>query len=259
MKQLEELCSFYENEGKEELRLAENGFHYLERLTASHYLNQLLKPNSRILDSCAGSGVYALFLAEQGHKVIAGDIVPRNVELIKQAQQQNHSLEDVYCGDALDLSRFASESFDAVLCMGALYHLDEEKDRKRVIEESMRLLRPGGLLFCTYMNRYAVILNNTIGSVENIHEILSFSREGKEGIFYASTPEESQTLLTDLNLEIINHVALDGISNFLYATAGRIDEEGLKRWYDYHFSVCEVPSLLGYSYHNLLVGRKKSV
>lgn len=259
MNQLEELYSFYENEGKEELRLVENGFHYLERLTASHYLNQVLKPNSRILDSCAGSGVYALDLVERGHRVTAGDIVPRNVELIKQAAQKNHSLEEIYCGDALDLSRFGSESFDAVLCMGALYHLDEEKDRRRVLEESVRVLRPGGFLFCTYMNRYAVILNNTVGSVENIQEILSFSKEGKEGIFYASTPEESQALMADLNLEIMNHVALDGISNFLYATTGRIDEEGLHRWYDYHFSVCEVPSLLGYSYHNLLIGRKRAV
>lgn len=95
--------------------------------------------------------------------------------------------------------------------------------------------------------------------MENIQEILSFSKEGKEGIFYASTPQESQALMADLNLEIMNHVALDGISNFLYATTGRIDEEGLHRWYDYHFFVCEVPSLLGYSYHNLLIGRKRAV
>ena len=95
--------------------------------------------------------------------------------------------------------------------------------------------------------------------MENIQEILSLSKEGKEGIFYASTPEESQALMADLNLEIMNHVALDGISNFLYATTGRIDEEGLHRWYDYHFSVCEVPSLLVYSYHNLLIGRKRAV
>ncbi len=256
MGRFEQLRSFYENEGKEELRLLKDGPQYLEFLTASRYLQQVLPPHSRILDSCAGTGVYALFLAEQGHKVTAGDLIPYNVQQMEHLQKGRPLLEEVYCGDALDLSRFSDESFDVVLCMGALYHLHEAADRRKVIAESLRVLRPNGLLVCTYMNRYAVILNDAFGDVENIEEILSFAQEGKEGIFYASTPEESEQMLRDFGVEILHHAALDGVSNFLHSTTGLINETGLKRWYAYHFAVCEVPSLLGYSYHNLLIGRK---
>lgn len=256
MDQFEQLSAFYENEGKEQLRFMEGGAHYLEFLTASRYLRRILRPGSHILDSCAGTGAYALLLARQGHIVTAGDIVPYNVRQMEEDQRQNPLLAEIYCGDALDLSRFAPESFDAVLCMGALYHLHDPEERRRAIAESLRVLRPGGFLACTYMNRYAVILNNTAGGLENVGEILSFAKEGSEGIFYASTPEESARLLTDFGVQVLCHVALDGISIFLHDTAGLIDDEGLRRWYDYHFAVCEVPSLLGYSYHNLLIGRK---
>ena len=72
-------------EGKEQFRFMEGSPHYLEFLTASHYLQGVLKSNSKILDTCAGTGAYALMLARQGHMVTAGDIVPYNVELMKQA------------------------------------------------------------------------------------------------------------------------------------------------------------------------------
>ncbi len=256
MKQFEQMQAFYENEGREQLRFMEGNPHYLEFLTASHYLLRTLKPGSRILDSCAGAGAYALLLARQGHMVTAGDIVPYNVELMEQAQSQEPLLSEIYCGDTLDLSRFAPESFDAVLCMGALYHLHDPAERQRAVSESLRVLKPGGILACTYMNRYAVILNNIAGDVENIDEILSFVQDGHEGIFYASTPEENIQLISDFGVQVLHHVALDGVSIFLHDTTGLISDEGLQRFKEYHFAVCEVPSLLGCSYHNLLIGRK---
>lgn len=255
MKRLEELQAFYENEGEEELRLMEEGPHYLEFLTATRYLNRYLLPSSRILDHCAGSGAYAFYLARQGHQVTAGDVVPYNVDCIREKQQQQPLLTDIYCGDALNLSRFADHSFDAVLCMGALYHLDKPQDRHQAVSESLRVLRPGGVFACTYMNRYGVILNDASGSLDNLDDILRFLAEGTEGIFYASTPEETQALMEEFGLEPLCHVALDGVSNLLHRTAGLLDDTGMKRWREVHQQSCEVPSLLGASYHNLYMGR----
>lgn len=256
MSNLKQLISYYENEGEEELRLQKGGAQYLEFLTAANYLDRFLPPAAKVLDSCAGSGVYSYYLAEQGHLVTAGDIVPHNVKLIREKQKKTPLLSAVYHGDALDLSRFAGASFDAVLLMGALYHFHDPADRRRAVKESLRLLKEDGLFFCTYMNRYAVILNNSAGSLDNIGEILSFAREGKEGIFYASTPEEMKGLMEECRVEKLCHLALDGVSAFLRETAGILDEEGAQRWRDYHLATCEVPSLLGYSYHNMLIGKK---
>lgn len=253
---LDKLAAFYENEGEEELRLLPEGAHYLEFLTAARYLFRYLPAGCDILDSCAGTGAYAFYLAQQGHRVTAGDIVPYNVDRMRAKQAEAPRLAGLYQGDAGELSAFAGQSFDAVLCMGALYHMEEEAQRRRVVEESLRVLRDGGLLACTYMNRYAVILNNAVGPLDNLEEILRFAKDGREGIFYASTPEETAALLAGYGLEILCHVALDGVSNFLHTTAGLLDDTGFRRWREYHFAVCEVPSLLGCSYHNLILCRK---
>lgn len=255
MSDLDNLISFYENEGEEEPRLQENGPHFLEFLTASRYLERYLSPNCRVLDSCAGTGAYAFHLAGLGYRVTAGDLVAHNVAVMEEKRQSKPVLEEIYIGDALDLSRFRDASFDAVLCMGALYHLHAAGDRRRVVMESIRLLGENGLFACTYMNRYAVILNNTSGSLDNLDDILTFAKEGNEDIFYASTPEETEALMASCGLEQVCHVALDGMSNFLHGAAGLLDEQGFLRWRDYHLATCETPSLLGSSYHNLYIGR----
>lgn len=257
MNHVRRLEQFYENEGEEELRLQEKSVHYLEYLTMTKYLDQYLTPESVILDNCAGTGAYAFYLANRGCRVTAGDIVSYNVEMIQEKQQKNPVLSEIYCGDALDLSRFADNGFDAVLCMGALYHLHEPAERRRVLQESLRVLKTGGLLFFTYMNRYSVILNNSRGSLSDIDEILLFAKEGIEGVFYASSPEEMEELAASCGAEKLRHIALDGMGYFMRETAALLNDEGMLKWRKYHFAVCEVPSLLGSSYHNLFIAKKR--
>jgi len=252
----DKLRIFYENEGEEDLRLSNGGVHYLEYLTAVKYLDKYLKPGSRVIDSCAGSGVYAFYLADKGHAVTAGDIVMHNVKTMQKKQDKNPVLNEIYCGDALRLGRFPDQSFDAVLLMGALYHLADAGDRKLAVNESRRVLKKDGVFVCTYMNRHAVIMNNASGSLDNIDEILTFLGDGREGIFYASTPGEMSGLMRECGLNQLCHVALDGISCLMYQTAKLIDETGLERWMRYHFAACEEPGLLGASYHNMLICKK---
>ncbi len=253
----EKLEAFYNNEGKEELRLQKDSPHYLEYLTATRYLDKYLRPGSRVLDNCAGSGIYAFYLAERGHMVTAGDVVPVNVDLLNKRQNETGLLAGVYLGDATELSRFKDGSFDAVLCMGAMYHLPRAEDRGLALDEALRVLSPGGLFVCTYMNRHAVILNNSSGSLDNIDEILKFAEDGLEGVFYASTPEEMLRLAKSRGVETLAHAGLDGMACFMTQTAGRLNKKGAERWRRYHFAACETPSLLGYSYHCIFVGRAK--
>jgi SAM-dependent methyltransferase len=252
----EQLEAFYQTDGKEELRLEKSSPHYLEFLTAAKYLEKFLPPRARVLDSCAGSGIYAFHLAGLGHRVVAGDLVQVNVDKLNERQREAPLLERIYLGDALRLDMFPDQSFGAVLLMGALYHLPEAQAREAALDESLRVLEPGGVFACTYMNRHAVILNNSTGSLENIDEILAYAESGLEGVFYASTPEETTALATSRGLEPLAHVALDGLANFMGHTTGLLNKKGAERWRRYHFAACETPSLLGYSYHNMYIGEK---
>ncbi len=247
---------YYEAQAPEEMRLQKNSVQHIEFLTATRYLDKCLSPKSRVLDSCAGTGVYSFYLAQKGHEVSAGDIVPRNVDIMRQRQKEEPILKEVYEGDALNLSRFEAESFDAVLCMGALYHLQEESERRRVVSESLRLLAPGGLFVASSMSRHAVIMNNLQKDVGNIEDMLNFAKSGTEGCFYADVASEVETLMRQCGLQKRYHVALDGMTYFLMHTAEMIEPAAFERWCRYHFAVCEEESLLGSSYHSLYIGVK---
>lgn len=62
----------YENY-KEEDRLTTNNARRIEFITTVRIFDKLFADNSKILDCAAGTGVYAFYLAEKGHKVTATD------------------------------------------------------------------------------------------------------------------------------------------------------------------------------------------
>ena len=58
--------------------------------------------------------------------------------------------------DATDMSMFADESFDVVFNMGPFYHLIDEDQRNKCMEESLRVLKKGGLIFIAYISRHYI-------------------------------------------------------------------------------------------------------
>ena len=86
------------------------------------------------------------------------DITPRNIEFINQKKEEHKDLMlEASIGNAVDLSNYADNTFNVVLCFGPIYHLTNEKDRFACIEEALRVLQPGGILAIAYINKYSVI------------------------------------------------------------------------------------------------------
>jgi SAM-dependent methyltransferase len=111
---------------------------------------------ARVLDVGGGTGVHAQWLAEDGYEVALIDLSPRHIEIARstlgplgvQAEQ----------GDARSLP-FDSDSFDAVLLMGPLYHLQESDDRLKVWQEARRLVRSGGVVVGAAISRFASLFD----------------------------------------------------------------------------------------------------
>ena len=78
---MKDIFDFY-NDQDEDVRLSLDRAHGLEYITTMHYIDKISNSNSTILDACAGTGAYCFDLARKGHDVIAGDLVPSNVEII---------------------------------------------------------------------------------------------------------------------------------------------------------------------------------
>lgn len=61
-------------------------------------------------------------------------------------------------GNALDLTMLEAASFDVVLCLGPLYHLEHEAQRTRCLEQALRVLKPGGSAFFAFINNDMVFI-----------------------------------------------------------------------------------------------------
>ena len=250
----DKIKSFYENYD-EEGRLFRDKAHLPEYLTTIRYFNRLFAPRSRILDACAGSGRYAFYLAGKGHRVTACDLVERHVNIMK-AKPDAEKLVEIAACNVLDLSRFGQESFDVVLCMGAMYHLTSDDERIRAVRECVRVCKPGGLIALSYMNYFAAVAAEVQKGLGNLDEVLAAFEDGSDCLWKAVTPKKMEQNAKAAGLEILHNIGVDGISFVLADKVNAATDEAFDRWMEYVYAHCEEASITGYSMHGLLFGRK---
>ena len=83
----------------------------------------------RAVRPTAGTGRYSLHYASQGYDVTAIEYVQHNLDILKSKIQDGMVIR-AEKGDAVDLSRFADDTFDVTLVLGPLYHLYTDFDIK---------------------------------------------------------------------------------------------------------------------------------
>jgi ubiquinone/menaquinone biosynthesis C-methylase UbiE len=127
----------------------------LELLRTRDILSRWLPvPPAIVLDIGGGPAVHSHWLAEHGYRVHLVDIVPDHVDLAQILdEQQSHKLQSIHLGDACNLP-FESESAEAVVMLGPLYHLTKRNDRITALQEAYRVLRPGSFLLAGAISRY---------------------------------------------------------------------------------------------------------
>ncbi len=251
----ERIEQFYGTSYAEPARFSQDRAHTIEYNTSMHYLRKYLPIGCAILDCCAAAGAYAIPLARAGYRVTAGDLVKEHAGILNAANQDG-LFEQVYQGNILNMPQFANETFDAVLCMGALYHLHEQAERVRCVAECLRVLKTGGIFVFAYINRNAVYINhflNDITTVENRKHILE---TGTNDVFYTMDFEEPERLVSDFPLEKLADVGVDGLIYPLYDRLNDVSDAEFDSYMEYHYATCEQPSIIGHSMHGLWIGKK---
>lgn len=260
MKQnIEKLSAYYKTDNIECNRLINDRTNRLEEITTLRYLNMVIPKEARVLDACAAYGVYAFPLAESGYKVTAGDVVAHHVDALKEKQKTNPVLQDIYHGNLCDLCQFEDNSFDAVLNLGAYYHITDKSERDKTISESKRILKPGGLIFVAYLNKYANYIKYCDmwqDRTMNFNTILERGYTDDDSLFYTTTPEDVETELNKFGFDIVKNVATDGAKYVFRKQLNELPEDLYQKFLVHHFEMCERRTLLGYSEHNLIIGRK---
>ncbi len=124
---------------------------------------------ARVLDVGCGGGLLSEALAKEGAQVVAIDLAP---ELIKVARlhRLESGVEVDYRVQAVEaLADEAPASFDAITCMEMLEHVP---DPAAIIAACERLLKPGGRLFLSTLNRTPAAFALAIVGAEYIARML---------------------------------------------------------------------------------------
>lgn len=262
------VVSFYEKYD-EESRLTTNNARKVEFTITTTILNKYIQEHNKILELGAGTGIYSFYYADRGNDVLATDITPRYIDIIKQKlkKRKNSISLSTEVADATNLSNYESESFDVVLCLGPMYHLINVYDREKCIKESLRVLKKGGILAIAYINKHFILntvmsgnkkflTKNFVDKVMNTGVI----REGEKECFWTeaffTTPIEMEAFVTKFNIEIIDHVGTDGLSPFFKDFVDNMNEEEYATWLHYSLNSCREKSILGMNNHGLLLCKK---
>jgi 2-polyprenyl-3-methyl-5-hydroxy-6-metoxy-1,4-benzoquinol methylase len=263
---------FYESYD-EEKRITTDNARKTEFYLTTTILNEHIKPQHKILELGAGTGVYSFYYAERGNEVMATDLLPMHVEIIKRKikEKGNHIKLQTEVIDALDLSKYDNESFDVVNCLGPMYHLKEKEQRVKCIQECLRVLKPGGMLAIAYINKHyiihGVLVNQKEFFTENfVNGIMKKGthNDGGENCFYTvayfTSPSEMESFIREFEVDIVDHAATDGIGTLLRSFIDELEEEQYSAYLSYIKESCREKSILGLSNHGLLICKKnKSV
>ncbi|MBQ6078420.1 MAG: class I SAM-dependent methyltransferase [Clostridia bacterium] len=242
-------------------RLQRSRHGQLEYRTTMAYIGRFLKPGAKVLELGAGTGRYSVALAKQGTDVTAVELVESNLAILRENGKGIANLA-AYRGDAIDLSRFADDTFDLTLSFGPMYHLYETEDVQRAIDEAIRVTKPNGVIFFAFLSVYGIMYANyfygkwTEGQAEN------FAADGtvrhfKEQLFTGYDVVEFEQLFTDKPVEPLATVGTDGM---LEAIEERPDFAMTDAEFDafaaWHLTVAEKRELLGATNHLLYICRK---
>lgn len=246
----------------EDNRLIKDNSHSIEFITTTKYLDRYISKNDKVLEVGAATGRYSFYYDQNGCNVTALELSEKHVAIMKNKLNDKFSNMSVFQGNALDLSRFNDDTYDAVLCLGPIYHLTSEEDRTKCIQECLRVLKPGGLIAIAYISKFAHFADMIKRNREDIndtglHNIMKTGAESNDSnaCFYFSAYDDIEKLMDDNKIQKTIHIATDGIADMIRENINSFTNEEFDLWMQYHLDTCENPNLIGYSKHCLYIGR----
>jgi len=126
---------------------------YISMQIAAEFDRNLVGPKPfaglRILDIGCGGGLLSEPMARQGATVVGADAAPRNIPVAQVHAEQSGLTIDYRHTTAEDMAA-AGEQFDVVLNMEVVEHV---ADPLAYLTACQQLLKPGGLMICSTLNR----------------------------------------------------------------------------------------------------------
>lgn len=261
MNEVEKILNEYYTNYDEDSRLIRDKSHQVEYITTTTYIEKYLNKGDRILEVGAGTGRYSINYAEKGYHVDAVELVNNNLEILKSKITKDMNINAIQ-GNCLDLHMYEDNTFDITLVLGPLYHLYDEADIDKAIQEAIRVTKPGGKIFIAYLTDDSIILSYGIrkGNLKALKEMCDENwniPKIKEEIFATYKLNDFDTMIRKYNIKKLKTVATDGIAQHMHMYINELSDEDFDIYVDYHLKNCERADLMGYSTHVLDIIEKE--
>jgi len=258
--------AFYQEAYNEEGRMERNP---LEFIRCKEIIARYLRVGPmEIADIGGAAGAFSYWLAAQRHRVHLLDFTPLHIEQAKRkGRQLGIALASCHCADAHSLP-FAPGSLDMALLMGPLYHLQDRDDRLRCLTEASRVLKPGGVLLCEAISRYASLVDGfkyadvkDPSFLDILDRDLATGRHDPGGTSYFTTaffhtPGELEAEVAEAGFGNIELIAVEGFANAMDSHAILKDKKQGELLLEYIRKTERVPELMGISGHFFATAQK---
>lgn len=174
---------------------------YITSQAASEFDRDLASPlpfaGLRILDIGCGGGLLSEPMARLGATVVGADPATRNIPVAQLHAEQSGLTIDYRLTTAEDLAA-AGEQFDVVLNMEVVEHVP---DPQSFLTACQTLLKPGGLLICSTLNRNAKSFGMAIIGAE---WVMKWLPKGTHDWKKFITPDELESFIRNAGLDPVD-------------------------------------------------------
>lgn len=235
-------------------------------------LDKYFPKQGRVCDVGSGPGRYAIELARRGYAVTLLDIADEEIRLArKQFEDLGLSAEEFIVGNAADLRAIESESFDAALLLGPMYHLVEPEKRAQVLRELARILKPEGTALIAYLNSWGLIKTGIVDFPNQYQDIATLRSMLGERAFagqslrnfpecYWSTPEVALAEIGEAALEVVSYAGAESFANGMGSLLERLATDNTEAYanvVEVAAETCELPQYRDSTDHLHVVARKR--
>lgn len=241
----------------------------IEYIITTKMLSRYTKPGDKVLDLGGGPGRYSTWLASCGCDVTLFDLSEGNIRFAKDKASELHVSLKTICGNALDESIYPEETYDHILVMGPMYHLFENEDRRRVIDNALLHLKKNGKIYIVFINLFAGALyyldEDKLGLLQELDYDPSYGQcllhnKGWNGMAFTEARFEAlpdiKRFCNSFGLKKVTLFGQEGFLGTYVHQTEALEEPHRSLWIEYAYRMCEMEDYLIMSSHIMYVGEK---